>query len=65
MVSHLKRSKSQVKNDFIIFCDGFAERDEDHVVNPKQRDEQESGFSQPPGEEHKGTIRTIWDIKRF
>lgn len=53
MVSHLKRSESQVKKYFIIFCDGFTERNKDHVVDAKQRDQQESGFRQPPSEKQK------------
>lgn len=48
MKEHLKRSEGQVKEYFISFCDGFTERNEDHVVDPEQRDEQQSGFSQPP-----------------
>lgn len=45
---HLKGTEGQVKEYFIIFCDGFTERDEDHVVDSKQRDQQQSGFGQPP-----------------
>lgn len=44
----LKGSEGQVKEYFIIFCDGFTERDEDHVVDPKQGDQQQSGLGQPP-----------------
>lgn len=47
-MSHLKGSEGQVKEYSIIFCDGFTERDEDHVVDSKQRDQQQSGFGQPP-----------------
>lgn len=47
-MQHLKGSEGQVEEDFIVFCDGFAERDKDHVVDPKQGDQQESGFGQPP-----------------
>lgn len=45
--SDLKRSQSQVKKDFIIFSDGFTERHKNHIVDPKQRDQQQSGFGQP------------------
>lgn len=45
---HLKGSEGQVKEYFIIFCDGFGERDEDHIVDPEQRDQQQSGLGQPP-----------------
>lgn len=48
MRQHLKRSEGQVEKYFIIFCDGFAERHEDHVVDPEQRDQQQSGFGQSP-----------------
>lgn len=48
IIKHLKGSEGQVKEYFIILCDGFTERNEDHIVDAKQRDQQQSGFGQPP-----------------
>jgi len=48
LLSHLKGSKGKIKKYFIIFCNGLAERDKDHIVDPKQGDQQECGFRQPP-----------------
>lgn len=48
---HLKGSEGQVKKYFVIFCDGLAERHKDHVVDAKQRDEQECGLGEPPERE--------------
>lgn len=48
LIVHLKGSEGQVKEYFIIFCDGFTEWDEDHVVDPEQGDQQQSGLGQPP-----------------
>lgn len=50
-MQHLKRSKGKVKKYFIIFCDGFTESHEDHIVDAKQRNQQECGFGQPPERE--------------
>lgn len=47
-IRHLKGSEGQVKEYFIIFCDGFTGRNENNIMDPKQRDQQESGFGQPP-----------------
>lgn len=49
--SHLKGSEGQVKEDLIIFSDGLTETHKDHVVDPKQRDEQQGGLGQPPDTE--------------
>ena len=48
VIYHLKGSECQVEEYLIILCDGSAERNEDNVVDPKQRDQQQGGFSQSP-----------------
>lgn len=48
---YLKGSDSEVKEDFVI-CHGFIERHKDNVMDAKQRDQQESGFGQPPENTH-------------
>ena len=44
---HLKGPEGQVEEYFIILCDGLTERNEDHIVDAEQRDQQEGGFGQP------------------
>lgn len=44
VVSHLKGAEGQVKEYFIILGDGLTETHKDHVVDPKQRDEQQGGL---------------------
>lgn len=47
---HLKGSEGQVKEYFIILGDGLAEGNKNHIMDPEQRNQQQGGFSQPPGE---------------
>lgn len=48
---YLKGSDSEVKEDFVIYH-GFIERHKDNIMDAKQRDQQESGFGQPPENTH-------------
>lgn len=56
---YLKGSDGQVKKDLVNFSYGFTGRDKDHVVDPKQRDQQESGFGQTPEGESEGRVRGL------
>lgn len=61
--TNLEWSEGQVKEYFIVFRDWFSKSDKDHVVDPEERDQQQSGFGQPP--KRNGQIVTLFQFSNF
>lgn len=51
---YLEGSEGEVEEYFINFCDGLTKKD--HVVDPKEGDEQQGGFGQTPGRTDETTL---------
>lgn len=54
MRRYLEGSEGEVEEYFIYFCNGLTKKD--HIVDSKERDEQQGGFGQPPGRTDKNTL---------
>lgn len=53
--THLEGPDTQFEQDLVLGGDAFGENCKHHVVDAKQRDEQQCGLGQPPGPEGEGT----------
>lgn len=45
---YLTGSNTKVKKYFVIHCNEFPQSTKNHIMDAKERNQQESGFGQPP-----------------